>query len=149
MTRIGSQMQMRSRSVVDTSLLAVMQLHEGSRKQIILTKSTMKVELVALETTTIAVEWQKEILMESQLVDKPVPTIILHCNNQSVITIVGNGKENSKFSRHVKRRIKLVRHLRNTREIVIEYINTTTNLADPLTKGLPCVVIDEALREIF
>jgi hypothetical protein len=62
--------------------------------------------------------------------------------------LLGNAKENPKFSRHVKRRIKLVRHLRNIREIVIEYIDTTQNLADPFTKGLTCVVIDEASREM-
>jgi hypothetical protein len=82
------------------------------------------------------------------MVDKPVPAIILHCDNQSMITIVGNAKENAKFSRHVKQRIKSVRHLRNTREIVVEYINTAQNLADPFTKGLACVVIDEASREL-
>jgi hypothetical protein len=38
--------------------------------------------------------------------------------------------------------------LRNIREIVIEYIDTTQNLADPFTKGLTCVVIDEASREM-
>jgi hypothetical protein len=65
-----------------------------------------------------------------------------------VIITVGNAKENAKFSRHVKRRIKSVRHLRNTGEIVIEYINTARNLADPFTKGLAHAVIDGALREM-
>jgi hypothetical protein len=86
--------------------------------------------------------------MDLPMVAKPVPTILLHCDNQSVITIVGNAKENAKFSRHVKRRIKSVRHLRNTGEIVVEYINITQNLADPFTKGLACAVIDKASREM-
>jgi hypothetical protein len=43
---------------------------------------------------------------------------------------------------------QIVRHLTNTREIVIEYINTTRNLADPFTKGLARAVIDEASREM-
>jgi hypothetical protein len=119
-----------------------------SRKQTILTKSTMEAELVALESATTEVEWLKELLMDLPMVAKPVPAILLHCDNQSVITIVGNAKENSKFSRHVKRRIKSVRHLRNTGEIAVEYINTTRNLADPFTKGLARAVIDEASREI-
>jgi hypothetical protein len=70
--------------------------------------------LVALESSTTEVEWLKELLMDLPMVDKLVPAILLHCDNQSVITIVGNAKENAKFSRHVKQRIKLVRHLRNT-----------------------------------
>jgi hypothetical protein len=86
--------------------------------------------------------------MDLPMVTKPVQTILLHYDNQSVITIVGNAKENSKFSKHVKRGIKSIRYLRNTGEIVVEYINTTQNLPDPFTKGLTCVVIDEASREM-
>jgi hypothetical protein len=119
-----------------------------SRKQTILTKSTMEAELVAFESATTEAEWLKEILMDLPMVDKPVTTILLHCDNQSMITIVGNAKENAKFSRHVKRRIKSVKHLRNTEEIVVEYINTARNLVDPFTKGLAHAVIDEASREM-
>jgi hypothetical protein len=56
------------------------------------------VELVALESATIEVEWLKELLMDLPMVTKPVLTILLHCDNQSMLTIVGNAK----FSRHVK-----------------------------------------------
>jgi hypothetical protein len=119
-----------------------------SHKQTILTKSTTEAELVALESATTEAEWLKELLMDLPKVDKLVPAILLHCDNQSVITIVGNAKENAKFSRHVKRRIKSVRHLRNTEEIAVEYINIARNLADPFTKGLARAVIDGASREI-
>jgi hypothetical protein len=60
-----------------------------------------------------------------------------------VIIIIGNAKS-EKFSRHVKRRIKSARHLINTGEIVVEYINTARNLPDPFTNGLARAVIDEA-----
>jgi hypothetical protein len=62
----------------------------------------MEVELVAFESATTEVEWLKELLMDLPMVDKPVAAILLHCDNQSVITILGN----EKFSRHVKQRIK-------------------------------------------
>jgi hypothetical protein len=119
-----------------------------SRKQTILTKSTMEVELVALESATTEAEWLKELLMDLPMVAKLVPAILLHCDNQSVITIVGNAKENAMFSRHVKQRIKSIRHMRNTGEIAVEYINTTQNLVDPFTKGLARAVIDKASREM-
>jgi hypothetical protein len=86
--------------------------------------------------------------MDLPMVYELIPAILLHCDNQSVITIVGNAKENAKFSRHVKRCIKSVRHLRNTGEIIVEYINSARNLADPFTQGLACVVIDGASREM-
>jgi hypothetical protein len=108
----------------------------------------MEAELVALESATTEAEWLKELLMDLPRVAKPVPAILLHCDNQSVITIVGNAKENVKLSRHVKWRIKSVRHLRNTGEIVVEYINTTQNLTDPFTKGLARAVIDKGSREM-
>jgi hypothetical protein len=72
-----------------------------SRKRTILNKSTMEAELVALESATTEAEWLKELLMNLPMIAKPVPAILLHCDNQSVTTIVGNAKENAKFSRHV------------------------------------------------
>jgi hypothetical protein len=108
----------------------------------------MEVELVALETTTGEVEWLRELLMDLPVVSKLVPTILLHCDNESVITIVINAKENLKSTRHVKRRIKIVRHLRHTCVIDVEYINTSRNLADPFTKGLARAVIDETSKKM-
>jgi hypothetical protein len=63
----------------------------------------MEVELVALETTTSEAEWLRELLMDLLVLSKSVPKILLHCDNESVITIVGNAKENLKSTRHVKR----------------------------------------------
>jgi hypothetical protein len=108
----------------------------------------MEAELVALETTTSEVEWLCELLMDLPVVSKLVPVILLHCDNESVITIVGSTKENLKSTRHVKRRIKTVRHLRHIGVIAVEYINTTRNLVDPFTKGLVRAVIDEASKEM-
>jgi hypothetical protein len=92
-----------------------------SHKQTILTKSTMEAELVAFESVITEAKWLKELLMDLTMVTKSVLVILLQCDNQRVITIV----DNAKFSRHVKRQIKSVRHLRNTGEIAIKYINTT------------------------
>jgi hypothetical protein len=96
-------MQLRSRPQVDIySLLVGATISWRSRKQTTLTKFNMKVKLVALESATIEAEWLKELLMDLPMDDKPVPAILLHCDNQSVVTIVGNAKKNTKFSRHVK-----------------------------------------------
>jgi hypothetical protein len=73
-----------------------------SRKQTILTKYTMEAELVALEMVTSEAEWLCELLMDLPVVNKPVPTIILHYDIESVITIVGSANENLKSTRHVK-----------------------------------------------
>jgi hypothetical protein len=73
-----------------------------SRKQTILTKYTMEAELVALEMVTSEAEWLCELLMDLPVVNKHVPTIILHYDIESVITIVGSANENLKSTRHVK-----------------------------------------------
>jgi hypothetical protein len=82
------------------------------------------------------------------MVEKPIPAILLNCDNQTVITKVKSSKDNLKSSRHVKRRIKSLRNLRHKGVIVVDYINTTKNLADPFTKGLSRAVIDGASREM-
>ena len=56
-----------------------------SYKQTVLTKSTAKVELVALETTTSEDEWLRELLMNLPLLEKPVPPILMYCDNQSML----------------------------------------------------------------
>jgi hypothetical protein len=74
-----------------------------SRKQTILIKFTIEVELVAPETATSEAEWLCELLMDLPVVSKPVPVILLHCDDESLIVIVSSAKENLKSTRHVKR----------------------------------------------
>jgi hypothetical protein len=82
------------------------------------------------------VEWLRELLLDLPVVEKPVPAILMNCDNQIVITKVNSAKDNVKSIRHVKRRLKFVRKLRNSRVIAISYVQTDKNLADPFTKGL-------------
>ena len=119
-----------------------------SRRQTILTRSTMEAELTALDTATVESEWLRELLMDLPVVEKPVPAILLNCDNQTVIVKVNNSKDNAKSSRHVKRCLKSVRKLRNSGVITVSYIQTDKNLADPFTKGLSRNVIESASREM-
>jgi hypothetical protein len=41
--------------------------------------------------------------MDMPIVNKPVPAILLHCDNESVIMIFGSTKKNLKYTTHVKR----------------------------------------------
>ena len=65
-----------------------------------------------------------------------------------VIIKVNSSKDNMKSTRHVKRRLKSVRKLRNSRVIGLDYVHTSKNLADQFTKGLSCNVIEAASREM-
>jgi len=115
-----------------------------SCKQTILTRSTMEAELVALDTATVEAEWLRELLMDLPLVEKPVPAILMYCDNQTVLIKVTSTKDNSKPSRHVKRRLKSVRKLKNSGVIAVNYIHGEKNLADPFTKGLARTTISVA-----
>ena len=53
-----------------------------------------------------------------------------------------------KSTRHVKRQLKTVRKLRNSGVIALDYVHTSNNLADQLTKGLSRNVIESVSREM-
>ena len=119
-----------------------------SYKQTILTKSTMEAELIALDTASSEAEWLRDLLMDLPVVEKPIPAISMNCDNQTVITKVNSSKDNMKSTRHVKRRLKFVRKLRNSGVIALDYIHTSNNLTDQFTKGLSRNVIESASREM-
>ena len=79
---------------------------------------------------------------------QPMPAISMNCDNQTVIVKVNSSKDNMKSSRHIKRRLKSIRKLRNSGVIALDYVHTSKNLVDQFTKGLSCNVIDSASSEM-
>jgi hypothetical protein len=108
----------------------------------------MEAELTALDTASAEAEWLRELLSDLPVVEKPIPAILMNCDNQTVITKVNSAKDNAKSTRHVKRRLKSVKMLRNSGVITVAYVQTDKNLADPFTKGLSRNVIEIASREM-
>ena len=108
----------------------------------------MEAELTALDTAGSEAEWLHDLLMDLPVVEKPIPTISLNCDNQTMITKVNSSKDNMKSTRHVKRRLKSVRKLRNSGVVALDYVHTSNNLADQFTKGLSRNVIENTSREM-
>ena len=108
----------------------------------------MEAKLTELDTATVEAEWLRELLMDLPVVGKPIPAISMNCDNQTVIIKVNSSKDNIKCTRHVKRRLKSVRKLRNSGVIALDYVHTSKNLADQFTKGLSRNVIEAASREM-
>jgi hypothetical protein len=54
----------------------------------------------------------------------------MNCDNQTVIIKVNSSKDNMKSTRHVKRQLKSIRTLRNSRVIALDYVHTSKNLAN-------------------
>ncbi|WVZ59956.1 hypothetical protein U9M48_010037 [Paspalum notatum var. saurae] len=98
-----------------------------SYKQTILTRSTMEAELAALDTTSVEADWLRELLMDLSIVEKPIPAILMNCDNQTAITKMNSDKKNAKSSRHVRRRVKSVRKMRHSEVISVTYIQTEKN----------------------
>jgi hypothetical protein len=108
----------------------------------------MEAELTTLDTTTIKAEWLRELLTDFPMVEKPITAIPMNCDNQTMIVQMNRSKDNMKSSRHVKRRLKSVRKLKNSGVIALGYVQMAKNLADPITKGLSRNMIDLASREM-
>jgi hypothetical protein len=71
----------------------------------------------------------------------------MNCDNQTMIVKVDSSKDNMKSSRHIKKRLKSIRKMRNSRVITLDCIHTKKNLADSFTKGLSRNVIDATSKE--
>jgi hypothetical protein len=65
-----------------------------------------------------------------------------------VVIKVNSSKDNMKSTRHVKRRLKSIRKLRNSEVIALDYVHMSKNLADQFTKGLSRNVIDITSSEM-
>jgi hypothetical protein len=84
--------------------------------------------------------------MDLPNVEKPLSAILMNCGNQTMIVKVDSSKDNMKSSRHIKRRLKYVKKIKNSGAITLDYIHTEKNLTDLFTKGISCNVIDAASK---
>jgi hypothetical protein len=72
----------------------------------------------------------------------------MNYENQTVIVKVDSLKDNMKSSRHIKRRLKSVRKMRNSGVITLDYIHTEKNLTYSFTKGLSHNVINATSKKM-
>ncbi|KAK4350076.1 hypothetical protein RND71_029389 [Anisodus tanguticus] len=107
-----------------------------SSKHTCIARSTMESEFIALDKAGEEAEWLHDFLEDVPCWNKPVPSVMIHCDSQSALGRARNAMYNGK-SRHIRRRHKTVRQLITTGIIFIDYIKSKDNIADPLTKGLP------------
>jgi hypothetical protein len=82
----------------------------------------MEAELTPLDIASAEAELLRELLSDLLMVEKPIPAILMNYDNQTVITKVNRAKNNAKSTRHVKRRLKYIRKLKNSRVIAMAYV---------------------------
>jgi hypothetical protein len=51
--------------------------------------------------------------------------ISMNYDNQTVVIKINSSKDNMKSTRHINRRLKYVRKLRNSRVIALDYVHTS------------------------
>ena len=90
-------------------------------------------------------EWIRNLLFDIPLWTKPIPPIIIHCDNTAAIITANNATYNRK-SRQVRLQHNYVRQLLGGGVISIDYVRSKDNLADPLTKCLAREKIKETTK---
>lgn len=95
----------------------------------------MASEFVALAACSKEAEWLRHLLLEIPLWPKPMPPVSIHCDSQATLSRAYGQIYNGK-SRHIGLRHSYVRQLLTDGIITVDYVKSSQNLADPLTKGL-------------
>jgi hypothetical protein len=111
-----------------------------SCKQTILIRYTMDAELVALDTTTVEADWLHELLTDLPIIKKPLPAILVNSDSQS--------RQFKGQYEVIKRHLKSIKKMRNSKVIALDYIHTEKNLTDPFTKELSRNMIEAAFKEM-
>ncbi|KAK9150330.1 hypothetical protein Syun_008639 [Stephania yunnanensis] len=107
--------------------------------------STMESEFIALASASKEAEWLRELLHEIPLWPKSVAPISIHCDSQATLARAYSQMYNGK-SRHIGLRHSCVRELITRGVITIDYVKSSQNLVDPLTKGLPRDLVNKTSR---
>lgn len=89
----------------------------ASKKQTIISRSTMESELIALDIACTEAKWIKNFSLEMPLVNKPIPAFSIHCDNKAVMDLVRQAYTNKKV-------------------VSLEFMKSEKNNVDQLTKGL-------------
>ncbi|KAI5322517.1 hypothetical protein L3X38_031589 [Prunus dulcis] len=108
----------------------------GSKKQKIISRSTIESELIALDTTCTEAEWIKSLLMDMPMVEKPLPALSIHCDCKTTIDLVKQSHTNRKMNRHIHVRYKSMKSLLSKDIVSFEYVKSENNIADQLTISL-------------
>ena len=104
-------------------------------KQTCIAPSIIESEFIAFDKTGEETKWLWNFLVYISFWPKPVGPICIHCDSQATIgradIVMYNGK-----SRHIRRRHNTIRQLLSSGIITIDYVKSSHNVSDPLTKGL-------------
>jgi hypothetical protein len=111
-----------------------------SKKQGTVALSTCEAELYATSACIQEVMWLQSLLKELGLKWQPASTV--YGDNQSTIEICKNGIIREK-TKHVDVKYKFITELLNKHQVQLQYIQTSEQQADILTKSLPKPLLEK------
>ena len=106
-----------------------------SKKQTLITHSTMEYEFVTLAETGKEAEWLRNFLLEIPLTSNDLFSISIHCYSQANLARAYSKIYNGK-SKHISLRHDYVRKLIKDGIISLTFVKSSKNLADSFTKPL-------------
>ncbi|KAM1804716.1 hypothetical protein ACFX12_030549 [Malus domestica] len=105
----------------------------SSKKQHTVSRSSTEAEYRAMATTTAEVVWIQQLLQDLSL--SPSTTHLLHCDNISAMALATNPILHSK-AKHIEIDCYFVRERVQQGTIMLQFVNSSDQFADILTKGL-------------
>ncbi|KAJ0453901.1 putative RNA-directed DNA polymerase [Helianthus annuus] len=116
-----------------------------SKKQSVVSRSSVEAEYRAMATTVSKVIWAR--LMLSELDAKQVEPIVLFCDNQAARHIANNPVFHER-TKHVEMDCYFVRERVESREVEPVYISSKNQVADLLTKALGAQHLNSLLSKL-
>ncbi|XP_061352084.1 secreted RxLR effector protein 161-like [Gastrolobium bilobum] len=104
-----------------------------SKKQASVALSTAEAEYIAAGSCVAQVLWMKQQLLDYGLKLETIPIL---CNNTSAINLTKNPIQHSR-TKHIDIRHHFIRDHVSKRDVEINFVDTTKQLADIFTKSLP------------
>ena len=88
-----------------------------------------------MATASEEANWLINFLADTPLWERPTLAVLIHYDSTAAISRVQNYYYNGK-SRHIRRKHSTVRQYLSTGAVRVDYVQSSRNLADPLTEGL-------------
>ncbi|KAA0060460.1 Retrovirus-related Pol polyprotein from transposon TNT 1-94 [Cucumis melo var. makuwa] len=95
----------------------------------------MESVMIALVAASEEASWLRSLLSEIPTWERPIPAILIHCDSTAAIAKAQNRYYNGK-RRQIRRKHSTIRELLTTGAVIMDYVRSDNNFADPLTKGL-------------
>ncbi|CAL2268730.1 unnamed protein product [Prunus armeniaca] len=95
----------------------------------------MESKMIALAMASEEAGWLRNLLSDTPLWERSIPTVLIHYDSTTAIAKVYNRFYNSK-RRQIRRKHSTIREFLSNGAIRVDFVRSDENLADPLTKGL-------------